>query len=41
MRTIHYPAADVNGSHCEEIAVTIRDFLDRILAPRSTSAQHS
>jgi pimeloyl-ACP methyl ester carboxylesterase len=28
-------------THCEEIAVTIRNFLDRIFAPRSTSAQHS
>ncbi len=28
-------------THCEEIAVTIRNFLDRIFAARSTSAQHS
>ena len=28
-------------THCEEIAVAIRDFLDRIFAPRSTSSQHS
>jgi pimeloyl-ACP methyl ester carboxylesterase len=28
-------------THCEEIAQTIRDFLDRILSPRSASAQRS
>jgi pimeloyl-ACP methyl ester carboxylesterase len=28
-------------THCEEIAVTIRDFLDRIPGPRSASAQRS
>jgi pimeloyl-ACP methyl ester carboxylesterase len=28
-------------THCEEIAATIRNFLDRIFDPRSTSAQHS
>ena len=28
-------------THCEEIAAAIRNFLDRIFAPRSTSAQRS
>jgi len=28
-------------THCQEIAATVRDFLDRILGPRSGSAQRS
>ena len=28
-------------THCQEIALAIRNFLDRILGPRSTSVQHS